>query len=74
MTLDEYRRTTGVTYAHIAKQCDVSTSAISQIACGGMPRFDLAVKIEKATHGLVGRENWFPPRPAEMSITIGTSV
>lgn len=64
MTLKEYHTTTGVTYAHIARLCGVSGAAVSQIANGYVtPTFGLAVKIEKATGGHVGRDNWYPSQP-----------
>jgi transcriptional regulator with XRE-family HTH domain len=75
MNLEEYRRATGVSYTHIAKVCGVSPAAISLIAGGYQkPGFDLALRIETATNNGVGRENWYPPRPAPISITVGTSV
>jgi len=72
--LEKYCKETGISYAHIARLCGVSSATISLIAGDNhVPRFELALKIEIATHGLVGRENWFPPRPAQVSITIGAT-
>ena len=75
MTLQEYRNLFGVSYSHIARKCEVSMAAISQIATGKLnPSFDLAVLIETATAGNVPRDNWYPPRRAPISITVGTSA
>jgi DNA-binding transcriptional regulator YdaS (Cro superfamily) len=72
MTLFEYRRVYGISYARIGKWCGVSPASISQIAAGiQKPTFDLALKIEHATDGRVLRDNWYPPRPADITITIG---
>lgn len=72
MKLEEYRIKYGVSYAHIAHQCNYSAAMISQIATGRhSPSFELALLIEKATHGMVPRDNWFPPRAAPVTITIG---
>jgi len=75
MTLQEYRTRFGVSYSHISRLCNVTQAAISLIANDKLkPSFDLAVKIEAATSGHVGRDIWYPPRPAPISITIGVSA
>jgi DNA-binding transcriptional regulator YdaS (Cro superfamily) len=72
VNLQEYQKKTNASYSHIAKKCGVSPARISQIAMGGAkPGFSLAVAIETATDGQVGRENWYPPRPPDASATIG---
>lgn len=72
MDLATYKRKTGINYSHIAFVCDVTTAMISEIAAGRKtPSFSLAVKIEKATGGCVPRDNWYPPRPADITITVG---
>jgi DNA-binding transcriptional regulator YdaS (Cro superfamily) len=70
MDLSTYKRTTGTTYSHIARICGVTSAMISQVAAGSHPSFELALKIEKATNGSVGRENWFPSRSPVASIVI----
>lgn len=75
MTLTEYRESFGVSFAFIARACGVSSNAIGQVSSGKLkPSFDLAVKIENATQGRVARDNWYPPRRADVSITIGASL
>jgi DNA-binding transcriptional regulator YdaS (Cro superfamily) len=72
MTLIEYRKTLGITYAHIGRLCGVSGANIHGIAKGiHKPSFEVALKIEAATHGLVSRENWYPSNPY-VTITIGS--
>ena len=74
MTLEQYRKSTGVSYTYIAGKCDCSITMISETAAGrNTPSFELALKIEAATNGQVSRENWYPSRPPEISITIGAT-
>lgn len=64
VTLTEYSKAYGVTYAHIARQAGVTPQAISAIARGDRaPSWEVAGRIEVATHGHVPRSNWFPPGP-----------
>jgi len=61
MTLSDYKRETGITYSHIARQCQVTPAMISQVAAGSIkPSFDLARRIEEVTKGEVSRETWYP--------------
>ena len=70
MDLKTYRATFNVTYGEIAELCGCGLPTISRIAHKTLiPSFDLARKIESATNGCVGLDNWFPPRP--ISIVIG---
>ena len=71
MTLSDYKRETGITYSHIARQCHVTPAMISQVAAGSIkPSFDLARRIEAATGGNVSRETWYPDT-AVIELTIG---
>jgi transcriptional regulator with XRE-family HTH domain len=73
MNLQEYRKTYGVTYSHIAKECNVGVPTISNVANGVMqPSFELAIAIEKATKGYVGRENWYPSDDSEINLDQAT--
>ena len=72
LNLSDYKRVTGITYSEIASRCGVTAAMISLVASGAKtPSFDLAVKIEHATGGIVTRENWYAHRPAEIMISIG---
>jgi hypothetical protein len=74
MDLSEYRKRFRVLYKDIARGCDCTPEMISLVATGkSVPSFDLAVKIEKATNNLVPRDNWYPPRPPDITITIGAT-
>jgi DNA-binding transcriptional regulator YdaS (Cro superfamily) len=62
MTLEEYQAKYGTPYSHIARQCGVTSQAISMIARGlRQPQWELAGCIERATRGEVPRSNWYPP-------------
>jgi len=72
MDLFEYRNRFRVTYSAIAEQCGCGVPTISRIASGSLsPSFELALKIELATDGHVGRENWYPSRPFEITFSVG---
>jgi transcriptional regulator with XRE-family HTH domain len=71
MNLRRYKYLFRISYSSIARQCGCSPEMISLIASGKTsPSFDLAVRIERATLGHVRRDNWFPPRPPDISIII----
>lgn len=72
MDLAAYKRQFGVSYSHLGRLCGCTAAMVSLIASNNAkPAFELAVKIEAATKGYVGRENWYPPRESDISITIG---
>jgi hypothetical protein len=63
MTIKEYLAEKEMTYAALAALCGCSAPRLVQIAVDGKrPSWELTLRIEKATKGWVGRENWYPPR------------
>jgi hypothetical protein len=72
VTLEQYKKQFKVSFSSIARQCDYSVSYFHGVATGKRrPNFDLALKIERATNGHVGRENWYTAR-SDASIKIKT--
>jgi transcriptional regulator with XRE-family HTH domain len=64
VTLAEYRRAYGVSYAYIARIAGVTPQAISAYARGETrPSWEVAGRIERATRGKVERVQWFPEDP-----------
>jgi transcriptional regulator with XRE-family HTH domain len=64
MTLSEYQKAYGVSYAHIARAAGVTPQAISAYARGETrPSWEVAGRIERATRGKVERAQWFPEDP-----------
>jgi hypothetical protein len=60
MTLTEYRIRSGINLKKLAELSDCSYTFLKEIARGAKkPSLELALKIEKATDGLVGHENWY---------------
>jgi hypothetical protein len=62
MDLIGYRKTSGRSFAHLARLVGVHRHSLSEIAAGRRrPSWRLAGRIELETGGLVERAQWFPP-------------
>ncbi len=60
MTLVEYLAITGITKTEFSKLIPCSYSYPGMIIKGLRPSYDMAVRIESVTSGLVPRTNWYP--------------
>jgi transcriptional regulator with XRE-family HTH domain len=62
MSIDEYLSAHGLTLRYFSRLCGCTPSRLTQIKRGARPSWELALRIEEATGGLVGREQWYPER------------
>ena len=60
MSLVEYLETTGISKTDFSKLIPCSYSYPGMIIKGTRPSYDMAVRIESVTSGLVPRTNWYP--------------
>lgn len=60
LSLAEYLQLTGLTKTEFSKLIPCSYSYPGMIIKGLRPSYDMAVRIEKVTSGLVPRTNWYP--------------
>lgn len=58
MTLKEYLAQEAMPALRFAKRAGVDSSTIDRLLAGQMPRIDTIKRIEQATGGAVGFEDW----------------
>lgn len=71
MSLEEYVHTMGMTLTEFSKLIPCSYSYPGMVIKGkARPSYEMAVRIESVTGGLVPRTNWYPPGEEQKEIEV----